>query len=49
MKPVAWMWLSSQRCSPWARSAAGGSAQVPGRFYWKTLSDANAVPIIFTR
>jgi hypothetical protein len=22
-------------------------AQVPGRFYWKTLSDANAVPLIF--
>jgi hypothetical protein len=23
------------------------SAQVPARFYWKTLSDANAVPLIF--
>ncbi|HYN42092.1 MAG TPA: transporter [Thermoanaerobaculia bacterium] len=23
------------------------SAQVPGRFYWKTLSGANAVPLIF--
>jgi hypothetical protein len=23
------------------------SAQVPGRFYWKTLSDANAVPLIY--
>jgi hypothetical protein len=23
------------------------SAQVPARFYWKTLSDANAVPVIF--
>ncbi len=22
-------------------------AQVPGRFYWKTLSDANAVPLVF--
>ena len=22
-------------------------AQVPGRFYWKTLSDANAVPVIY--
>jgi hypothetical protein len=24
-------------------------AQVPARFYWKTLSDANAVPLIFNR
>ncbi|HQR46082.1 MAG TPA: transporter [Thermoanaerobaculia bacterium] len=28
-------------------STARASAQVPARFYWKTLSDANAVPLIF--
>jgi hypothetical protein len=28
-------------CSPHAQ------AQVPARFYWKTLSDSNAVPVIF--
>jgi hypothetical protein len=28
-------------CSPQAQ------AQVPARFYWKTLSDSNAVPVIF--
>jgi hypothetical protein len=33
-----------------AASLLGGpqaSAQVPARFYWKTLSDGNAVPLIF--
>ena len=28
-------------CAPQAQ------AQVPGRFYWHTLSDSNAVPLIF--
>jgi hypothetical protein len=28
-------------------SAPAAEAQVPARFYWKTLSDANAVPVIF--
>ena len=48
MKPVVWMWLvvatmlaMGVLCPPEA------PAQVPGRFYWKTLSDANAVPVIF--
>ena len=47
MKPVAWMWLvvatllaMGALCPPQAL------AQVPARFYWKTLSDANAVPVI---
>jgi Putative MetA-pathway of phenol degradation len=45
--------------SAWLRMAAAtvlamgalappqSQAQVPGRFYWKTLSDANAVPLIY--
>ena len=48
MKPVAWLWLvvatmlaMGAFCPPQAL------AQVPARFYWKTLSDANAVPLIF--
>ena len=48
MKPVVWMWLvvatmlaMGVLCPPQA------SAQVPARFYWDTLSDANAVPVIF--
>jgi hypothetical protein len=28
-------------------AAPQAQAQVPGRFYWKTLSDANAVPLIY--
>ena len=47
MKPVATLSLfgavllvSSVLCPPQA------SAQVPARFYWKTLSGANAVPVI---
>jgi len=47
-KPVIW--------APWAAAAAlalaalcptQALAQVPARFYWKTLSGANAVPVIF--
>jgi len=30
-----------------ALCASQALAQVPARFYWKTLSDANAVPVIF--
>ena len=48
MKPVAWSQLSiiamlamGALCPPPAL------AQVPARFYWKTLSDANAVPLIY--
>jgi len=47
MKPVVWLWLvvatmlaMGALCPPQAL------AQVPARFYWKTLSDANAVPVI---
>jgi hypothetical protein len=47
MRPVAFI-----RCAGAAMLALGvlcppqALAQVPGRFYWKTLSDANAVPFI---
>ena len=48
MKTVAWLWLvvamtlaMGVLCPPQTL------AQVPARFYWKTLSDANAVPLIF--
>jgi hypothetical protein len=48
MKPVTWVCLfvatmltMGAFCPPQAQ------AQVPARFYWKTLSDANAVPLIF--
>jgi hypothetical protein len=37
---------SRRCCSPWARCARRRLAQVPARFYWKTLSGANAVPVI---
>jgi hypothetical protein len=47
MKQIAWLWLIvatllalGALCPPQAL------AQVPARFYWKTLSDANAVPLI---
>jgi hypothetical protein len=47
MKPVAWLQLvfatmlaMGMLCPPQAL------AQLPARFYWKTLSDANAVPLI---
>jgi len=47
MKPVAWLQLvfatmlaMGMLCPPQAL------AQVPARFYWKTLSGANAVPLI---
>jgi Putative MetA-pathway of phenol degradation len=47
-KPLAWLWsvvatmmIIGALCPPQTL------AQVPARFYWKTLSDANAVPVIF--
>ena len=47
MKPVPWLRLAfatmlavGMLCPPQAL------AQVPARFYWKTLSNANAVPLI---
>ena len=48
MKPVAWMWLVvATMLAMGAFCPQEAPAQVPGRFYWKTLSDANAVPVIF--
>jgi len=48
IKPVSWFWMVfalmlaiSAFCPPMALS------QVPGRFYWKTLANANATPLIF--
>ena len=48
MNQVSWLWLMvttmlalGALCPPLAL------AQVPARFYWKTLSGANAVPLIF--
>jgi hypothetical protein len=48
MKPVAWMWLVvATMLAMGAFCPQEAPAQVPARFYWKTLSDANAVPVIF--
>jgi hypothetical protein len=48
MKKNTWLWsivitilVMGPLCPPQAL------AQLPARFYWKTLSDANAVPLIF--
>jgi hypothetical protein len=47
-KPAAWMCLAvvlllaAAVCCP-----PPALAQAPARFYWKSLSDANAVPLIF--
>jgi hypothetical protein len=48
LKPVVWVWLivatmlaMGAFCPPQAL------AQAPARFYWKTLSDADAVPLIY--
>ena len=48
MKSVAWLQLVALTmlamgllCPPQAL------AQLPARFYWKTLSNANAVPLVF--
>jgi len=48
MKPVAWMWLVvATMLAMGVLCPQQTLAQVPARFYWKTLSDANAVPVIF--
>ena len=48
MKPVAWLWLVvATMLAMGAFCPPETLAQVPARFYWKTLSDANAVPLIF--
>jgi hypothetical protein len=47
MKPVAWLWLVvATMLAMGALCPTQALAQVPARFYWKTLSDANAVPVI---
>ena len=48
MKPVTWLWLIvAMMLAMGAFCPSPAPAQVPARFYWKTLSDANAVPVIF--
>jgi hypothetical protein len=47
MKPVLWWWLVfATMLSMGAFCPRRARAQVPARFYWKTLSNANAVPLI---
>jgi len=47
MKPVAWLWLVvAAMFAMGALCPPQTMAQVPARFYWKTLSGANAVPLI---
>ena len=47
MKPVACLWLVvATMLAMGALCPPQTLAQVPARFYWKTLSDANAVPVI---
>jgi hypothetical protein len=47
MKPVAWLWLAvAAMLAMGALCPPQTPAQVPARFYWKTLSGANAVPLI---
>ena len=45
MKSLAWARLAVATILT-VGALAPAAAQVPARFYWKTLSDANAVPII---
>jgi len=48
IKPVAWLPIFVAMILAMATLCPAHSfAQVPARFYWKTLSDANAVPLIF--
>jgi hypothetical protein len=47
MKPVAGFWFFVlTMLAMCALCASQALAQVPARFYWKSLSDANAVPLI---
>jgi len=47
MKQGAWLWLIvATMLAMGALCPQEASAQVPARFYWDTLSDANAVPLI---
>jgi len=48
MKPVARLWfVVAMMLVMGALRPPQAAAQVPARFYWKTLSEANAVPLIF--
>jgi hypothetical protein len=40
-------WIAAATLALGALAPLSASAQVPGRFYWKTLSGASAVPVIF--
>jgi len=47
MKSVSWLrWVIAAMIAVAALCPQGALAQTPARFYWKTLSDANAVPVI---
>jgi hypothetical protein len=47
MKPVAWLqWVFATMLAMGVLCPPQALAQVPARFYWKTLSGANAVPLI---
>jgi hypothetical protein len=48
MKKPAWSRVvAAAALATGVLGASQSQAQVPGRFYWKTLSGANAVPLIF--
>jgi len=48
MKPVIWArWAAATALAMAALCPPQVLAQVPARFYWKSLSGANAVPVIF--
>lgn len=47
MKSVSWLrWVIAAMIAVAALCPQHAQAQTPARFYWKTLSDANAVPVI---
>ena len=47
VKPLAWLWLTAATMLAMvALYPQRTLAQVPARFYWKTLSGANGVPLI---
>jgi hypothetical protein len=48
MRPGKWFWVVvATMLAMGALRPSQAQAQVPARFYWKTLSNANAVPLIF--
>ena len=48
MKKAGWLyWVVAAMLAAGALWPPQTLAQVPARFYWKTLSDSNAVPVIF--